>query len=88
MPRHGDGEIACDAMSKKSKDAGAAEKLGRKRYEKELRHDVMAHVHAWGDQCPKARPIIHLGATSCYVGDNTDLIVIREGLRLLRAPQG
>lgn len=54
------------------------------RYEKELRHDVMAHVHAWGESCPKARPIIHLGATSCYVGDNTDIIVMREGLRLLR----
>ena len=47
------------------------------KYEKELRHDVMAHVHAWGDVCPKARPIIHLGATSCYVGDNTDLIQLR-----------
>jgi len=55
-----------------------------RRYERELRHDVMAHVHAWGDQCPEARPILHLGATSCYVGDNTDLVILREGLRLLR----
>ncbi len=54
-------------------------------YEKELRHDVMAHVHAFGEQCPKAMPIIHLGATSCYVGDNTDVILMREGLELVRA---
>ena len=53
------------------------------RYEKELRHDVMAHVHTFGDAAPKAAPIIHLGATSCYVTDNTDLILMREGLRLL-----
>ncbi|HRK36491.1 MAG TPA: lyase family protein, partial [Candidatus Hydrogenedentes bacterium] len=53
------------------------------RYERELRHDVMAHVHAYGEVAPKARAIIHLGATSCYVGDNTDLILMRESLQLL-----
>jgi len=53
--------------------------------EKEVRHDVMSHVYAFGVQCPKARPIIHLGATSCFVTDNTELIQIRDGLRLLRA---
>ena len=52
--------------------------------EKEVRHDVMSHVYAYGQQCPKAAGIIHLGATSCYVGDNTDVIIMREGLRLLR----
>lgn len=52
--------------------------------EKKLRHDVMAHVHTFGMQCPKAMPIIHLGATSCYVGDNTDVIIMREGLELIR----
>ncbi len=52
--------------------------------EKEVRHDVMSHVYAYGQQCPKAAGIIHLGATSCYVGDNTDIIVMREGLKLLK----
>lgn len=55
------------------------------RYENQTRHDVMAHIHAYGDVAPNARPIIHLGATSCYVGDNTDLLLIREGLDLLLA---
>lgn len=52
--------------------------------EKEVRHDVMSHVYAYGQQCPKAKGIIHLGATSCYVGDNTDLILMREALYLVR----
>ncbi|MDR3552989.1 MAG: adenylosuccinate lyase [Clostridia bacterium] len=54
------------------------------RREMEVRHDVMSHVYAYGLQCPTAKPIIHLGATSCYVGDNTDIIVMRDALRLLR----
>ena len=55
-----------------------------KKREKEVRHDVMSHVYAYGLQCPKAKGIIHLGATSCYVGDNTDLLTMREGLKLIR----
>ncbi|MGE0669759.1 MAG: adenylosuccinate lyase [Parachlamydiales bacterium] len=53
-------------------------------YEKQLRHDVMAHIHAYGEQCPEAKGIIHLGATSCYVTDNGDLLQMREALRLIR----
>ena len=52
--------------------------------EKEVRHDVMSHVYAYGVQCPKAKGIIHLGATSCYVGDNTDIIIMTEGLKLVK----
>ena len=53
--------------------------------EKEVRHDVMSHVYAYGVQCPNAKGIIHLGATSCYVGDNTDIIVMTEALKLVRS---
>lgn len=56
-----------------------------KQREKEIRHDVMAHVYAYCNQCPKARHIIHLGATSCYVGDNTDIIIQDEAMTLVRA---
>ena len=55
-----------------------------KEREKLVRHDVMSHVYAYGQQCPKAAGIIHLGATSCYVGDNTDIIVMTEALKLVR----
>ncbi len=54
-------------------------------YERSLRHDVMAHIYAYGDACPKARGIIHLGATSCYVTDNADILLIREGLEAVKA---
>ena len=52
--------------------------------EKEVRHDVMSHVYAYGVQCLKAKGIIHLGATSCYVGDNTDIIIMAKALELVR----
>ena len=57
---------------------------GAKEREKLVRHDVMSHVYAYGQQCPKAKGIIHLGATSCYVGDNTDIIIMTEALKLVR----
>lgn len=52
--------------------------------EKECRHDVMSHIYAYGEQCPNAKGIIHLGATSCYVGDNTDIIIMRDGLNIIK----
>ena len=52
--------------------------------EKEVRHDVMAHIYTYGLCCPTAKPIIHLGATSCYVGDNTDIILQRDALKRIR----
>ena len=55
-----------------------------RRHEERVRHDVMAHVHAYGDVCPKARGIIHLGATSCYVTDNADILMLRDALKLIR----
>ena len=55
-----------------------------RRREAEVRHDVMAHIYTYGLACPKARPIIHLGATSCYVGDNTDIILQRDALLRIR----
>src|SRR5271166_1636263 len=58
--------------------------VAAERHERRIRHDVMAHVRAFGDVCPKAKPIIHLGATSCYVTDNTDLMLLREALELVR----
>ena len=57
-------------------------------YERRMRHDVFAHLHAFGDACPTARPILHLGATSAYVTDNTDLILVRESLDLITVAFG
>ena len=59
-----------------------------KERERQVRHDVMSHVYAYGVQCPKAKGIIHLGATSCYVGDNTDIIVMAEALKLVQQETG
>ena len=61
-----------------------AKEEGIEQKEKEIRHDVMSHVYAFGKQCPHAKPIIHLGATSCFVGDNSDIIVMTQALKLIK----
>ncbi|MCE1228074.1 MAG: adenylosuccinate lyase, partial [Firmicutes bacterium] len=70
------------AELKATQDAVDLEAIGR--HESALRHDVMAAIHAWGDQAPTARPILHLGATSCFVTDNGDLLIAHEAMALLR----
>jgi len=77
-------DIADDQIAEMKAAADRIDFARAAELEKELRHDVMAHVHAFGEAAPKARPIIHLGATSCFVGDNAELIQIRESLRLVR----
>jgi adenylosuccinate lyase len=74
-------EVQIDELKAKVDDIDFA---AAKAHEKRLRHDVMAHVHTYGEVAPEARKIIHLGATSCYVTDNTDLILIRDGLTMVR----
>lgn len=70
-------------INQMAKNLGDIDLKKAARYEKKFRHDVMAHVHTFGDAAPKAAGIIHLGATSCYVGDNADLIIMREGLEMI-----
>ncbi|XP_028967110.1 adenylosuccinate lyase isoform X2 [Galendromus occidentalis] len=75
--------IRDDQISEMEKNVSRIDYPAAAAEEKLTRHDVMAHVHVFAQQCPKAAPIIHLGATSCYVGDNTDLIQLRDGLDIL-----
>lgn len=77
-------EISEDQISQMKEQAENIDFTKAAEYEKKFRHDVMAHVHAYGDVAPLAKPIIHLGATSAFVGDNTDLIQIRDGLLIIR----
>lgn len=79
-------DISDEAIAQLKEHRDALNLEAAERYERELRHDVMAHVRAYGDQCPAARGIIHLGATSCYVADNSELIMLRDSLRLLVGP--
>lgn len=76
-------DISDEALAELRANADNINYDAAQEYESRLRHDVMAHIHAYGDQCPAARAIIHLGATSCYVGDNTDIIIMRDALKLV-----
>jgi adenylosuccinate lyase len=76
-------EIPVQALDEMRAHLDDADLAAAAAYEKRFRHDVMAHVHAFGDQAPAARPVIHLGATSAFITDNADLLVIRDGLRLV-----
>jgi adenylosuccinate lyase len=77
-------EITEDQIAEMAAAVDAVDIEAAEEKEKELRHDVMSHVHVFAQQCPKAAPIVHLGATSCFVGDNTELIQIRDGLHIVR----
>ena len=77
-------DISDEQISELKNNADDIDYVKAAEYEKKFRHDVMAHVHAYGDVAPLAKPIIHLGATSAFVGDNTDLIQIRDGLQILK----
>jgi adenylosuccinate lyase len=76
-------EIPEEALAQMRSHLDDADLAAAARYERRFRHDVMAHIHAFGDQAPAARPYLHLGATSAFVTDNADLVIMREGLRLL-----
>ena len=76
-------DIPDEALSQMRAHLDDADLAVAARYERRFRHDVMAHIHAFGEQAPAARPYLHLGATSAFVTDNADLIVMRDGLRLL-----
>ncbi|NPA15705.1 MAG: adenylosuccinate lyase [Deferribacteres bacterium] len=75
--------ITQEQIDEMKRNAGNLNLERAKELERELKHDVMAHIHAFGELCPKARPIIHLGATSCFVTDNTDIILIRDALKVV-----
>ncbi|NLD03321.1 MAG: adenylosuccinate lyase, partial [Clostridiales bacterium] len=78
-------DISDEQIAQMEAAAGSVDYDAAARYEQQLRHDVMAHVHTFADACPLARPIIHLGATSCYVGDNADILILREAMALILA---